>query len=748
MALKLKGSTSGFVAIDAPSVAGNNTLILPENTGSAQQLLGNDITAGVVTFTSVTVNRNGDLTVPGTISIGGTLTYEDVTSVDSIGIVTARGLSIFGNTTGLNATGVSTFTSDVFFLGASSKTITFDQSEGHIRYLDNAKAQFGTQGDLQLYHNGSHAYIDNSEGSLFIKSSNQVYIQDDQGRKQITCVDGAAVELYHAGVDTVRLQTTTTGVSVGTLNATGISTFASPVLISDGSVSAGGLAFADDTDTGIFSVAQNTINFATAGVERLELGTTLTVFNDDGADVNFRIEGDTDANLFHLDASADAIGVGGAPNTTGMKMEIFRSTADPFVNASDCVLRLLNTDTSSATNQTSLQFTTSTDGVGSDSAIVSQSTSAGNSRLEFWTDTANGMSKKMTIDQAGRVLIGTVTEGEGTADNLTIGDTGNCGITIRSGTSSEGNIFFSDGTSGSAEYRGTIQYNQSDDRFVFFTAATERMRIDSTGALTFTAANNGQIIHSFKNTDTTAGSYAMTVEQWFRFNRSGGGMNAAAAKIIAGKEREWIGGASNQDGYLAFHTMENETAAERMRIVSQGRMRIRCEDFANDPGSSNKGVMIGDTSTGSTFSNGASTGFANNIIFMNGNGVVGKIETNGTATNYATSSDYRLKENAVAISNGITNLKTLKPYRFNFKSDANTTLDGFFAHEVSPVVPEAVAGTKDELYTEDWNEYKVGDPKIQTLDSTKLIPLLTAALQEAITKIETLETKVAALEGS
>mgnify|MGYP006261986253 FL=1 len=101
MALKLKGSTSGFVAIDAPSVAGNNTLILPENTGSAQQLLGNDITAGVVTFTSVTVNRNGDLTVPGTISIGGTLTYEDVTSVDSVGIVTARGLSIFGNTTGL-----------------------------------------------------------------------------------------------------------------------------------------------------------------------------------------------------------------------------------------------------------------------------------------------------------------------------------------------------------------------------------------------------------------------------------------------------------------------------------------------------------------------------------------------------------------------------------------------------------------------------------------------------------------------
>ena len=116
MALKLKGSTSGFVAIDAPSVAGNNTLILPENTGSAHQILANDITAGVTTFTQVTVSRNGDLTVPGTISIGGTLTYEDVTSVDSVGIVTARsgvringgGLTIIGDTTGLKATGIST----------------------------------------------------------------------------------------------------------------------------------------------------------------------------------------------------------------------------------------------------------------------------------------------------------------------------------------------------------------------------------------------------------------------------------------------------------------------------------------------------------------------------------------------------------------------------------------------------------------------------------------------------------------
>ena len=188
--------------------------------------------------------------------------------------------------------------------------------------------------------------------------------------------------------------------------------------------------------------------------------------------------------------------------------------------------------------------------------------------------------------------------------------------------------------------------------------------------------------------------------------------------------------------------------SEKMRLNSSGKLRVDCGDMTSDPSSSNIGVQLGNTSSGTLFSNGSATGFSNNIIFINGNGVVGKIETNGSNTNYATSSDYRLKENAVAISDGITRLKTLKPYKFNFKTDPSTTLDGFFAHEVSPAVPEAVSGTKDELYTEDFLEYKVGDPKIQSLDATKLIPLLTASLQEAVAKIETLEAKVAALEGS
>jgi len=102
------------------------------------------------------------------------------------------------------------------------------------------------------------------------------------------------------------------------------------------------------------------------------------------------------------------------------------------------------------------------------------------------------------------------------------------------------------------------------------TTSAERLRIGSTGVLTSNAPINGQAIHTFKNLDTTSSSSAMTIEQHFNFNRTGGGMNVSAGRIIAGKEREWVGAASNQDGYLAFHTCLNETSAEKMRISSQG----------------------------------------------------------------------------------------------------------------------------------------------------------------------------------
>ena len=121
--------------------------------------------------------------------------------------------------------------------------------------------------------------------------------------------------------------------------------------------------------------------------------------------------------------------------------------------------------------------------------------------------------------------------------------------------------------------------------------------------------------------------------------------------------------------------------------------------------------------------------------------IVGSIDVSTTATAYSTSSDYRLKGNVVPLTGAIDRLSQLQVHRFNFIADPDKTVDGFIAHEAQAVVPECVVGTKDEVDAD-------GNPVYQGIDQSKLVPLLTAALQEAIARIETLEADVAALKGA
>jgi hypothetical protein len=133
----------------------------------------------------------------------------------------------------------------------------------------------------------------------------------------------------------------------------------------------------------------------------------------------------------------------------------------------------------------------------------------------------------------------------------------------------------------------------------------------------------------------------------------------------------------------------------------------------------------------------ANTGSARyHIAFSDHTGVVGSISTSGGATAYNTSSDYRLKENIVPLAGAIDRVNQLQVHRFNFIANPDNTVDGFIAHEAQAVVPECVTGTKDAVDAD-------GKPVYQGIDQSKLVPLLTAALQEAIAKIETLEGMVA-----
>jgi hypothetical protein len=200
---------------------------------------------------------------------------------------------------------------------------------------------------------------------------------------------------------------------------------------------------------------------------------------------------------------------------------------------------------------------------------------------------------------------------------------------------------------------------------------------------------------------------------------------------VAGAMRHFMGNVSGS--YISWH-------------LGSGSEAMRIDDSAS--------VLVGTTADGGVngltlkkYSTGVSQisnvsfggGFAQHTFRYNGT-TVGSILTYTNATAYNTSSDYRLKEDFQSMTGVTERVKALNPVNFAWKFDGSR-VDGFIAHEAQAVVPEAVTGEKDAV-DED------GNPDYQGIDQSKLVPLLTAALQEAIIKIEDLEARVATLEGN
>jgi hypothetical protein len=215
-------------------------------------------------------------------------------------------------------------------------------------------------------------------------------------------------------------------------------------------------------------------------------------------------------------------------------------------------------------------------------------------------------------------------------------------------------------------------------------------------------------------------------------------------------------------GGTEFRTAVSGTADTAISWTTA--MTIKNDGFVEIANFSATGVTKGAefNSEGKLTISSNTSGSTNLIGFYNTNINVGNIISSGSSTSYSTSSDYRLKENVVLMTGSIDRLKELKPSRFNFIADADTTVDGFLAHEAQEVVPEAITGTKDAMKTEEYEvtpavmdgekvvtEAVMGErevPDMQGIDQSKLVPLLVASLQEAIAKIEELTTRIEQLE--
>jgi hypothetical protein len=308
--------------------------------------------------------------------------------------------------------------------------------------------------------------------------------------------------------------------------------------------------------------------------------------------------------------------------------------------------------------------------------------------INFWTaadQTTTTGTERMRIDSSGNVGIGTASP--------------SVPLHINNSASSACRLYLQNTGNTSAGY--TQVWSQNND-LVFTAGNAEKMRINSSGNVGIGVTPEtdwytdyhmiqlaeGAVVGGYGDNSTYLGSNWKDDAADKYINTD----EASLYKQQAGKHEFKVAASGTADAAITWTTamtIDNSGDVMVNRADTQGTSKLSITT-AND----GNGIGIRAVKDSNT-----------NYYFMNftANATsVGDIYSNGTTTTYATSSDYRLKENIVPMTGSIDRLKELNPSRFNFIADADTTVDGFLAHEAQEVVPEAISGTKDGMQTEEY----------------------------------------------
>ena len=565
---------------------------------------------------------------------------------------------------------------------------------------DNEKSIFGTGDDLEIYHDGSDSIIhQDGTGDLRIRSDNSLEFNTAGEENAIWCDANGAVKLYY---DTAKkLETKAGGVQV-----------------------TGNLMLDTDSDKAIFG-ASNDLQIYHDGNSYVT-NTTATQLAVQSDDLKLRSYTDLEnyivcthngsVDLYHNGVKKLATGSGGVDVTGGLNVSgNLHCTADggKLIAGAGDDLQIYH-DATNTRNKIECHNGELRIDKGASSETLARFIPDGAVEL-FHNDV-----KKLETTSLG-VSCPYYTGGDGA--QLRLGDSGD--LQIYHDGSNNNSYIKETNASGHLYINGTNLYlSNADNDKDYITCVDD-------GAVTLKYDNATKFATHSAGCMVTGNIYVADGNTF-----TAGGDNDLAFYHDAGSSKNVIDSASSN--------LEIRHNAEKMiACAADGQVELYYDNVKKFETSSIGTRTIGqsDFEVGTQFAFFDKTNTGVIVDFQYNSSQVGNIGIGTSSTTYNTSSDYRLKENVSAISDGITRVKQLKPSKFNWiVDDTNTPVDGFLAHEVSSLVPEAVSGEKDAVDS---------DGKIikQCLDNSKLVPLLTAALKEAITKIETLETKVAALEA-
>ena len=766
---------------------------------------------GSVTGTGLDVNGNADIS--GNLNVGGVLTYEDVTNIDSVGVVTARsGLQVTG--------GVSTFATDV---SIADKIIHTGDTNTAIRFPAADTFSVETAGSERLRVDSSGRLLVGTDSTIF---DNNFGI----GELQVTDKDGYQHVLF-------------SGHSAAAANATCLSlgrsrgTQASPGYLSSGdhiarfsATSYNGGNYQSSGCIDFYAADQHAsndlpgyISFKTVPdststlTERLRIASDGAVIVGTDTTVNpiLRVLGTSAHNSFIQFADGDSNNVGQLQYSHSLNALIFA------VNGGE-KLRIISNGNIGIDDQNPGDKLSIS---GGNLGIYNTGNNHGN--VYFYKDgTAKGWLKYRGNDD--KLVIGNVT------DAINVLSSGNVGVGNADPTQAKfvaqtasgmsiaavkDNTGASISLGGVTQPRILIEAGASASQLKLYTASgssyssagwRQRLLLTDTSASVASTGNGANGIGCFGIADPSPDSRAValsigggnglygiedprplvylqrsygigggssTEETTLEINAPGSYNSAGVVHGIKSYVRHNLNGshyAGHFENYGSQYSANGTSAlyAKTTKLDTNGGGDVIAfrADASITTGIANNGAAIaGYFASGNNINgkpivcqNGYTTNsYSNQIIFRkhNGSGIVdvGSIKSNNTATQYNTSSDYRLKENIVSLTGAIDRLKQLQPKRFNFIG-IDETIDGFIAHEVNPVAPYAVSGEKDAVKKElmldedgkeqfDENgeiiERQVIDP--QGVDYSKLVTLAIAALQEEIARREALEDQYNAL---